>query len=280
MVVTFVSWCKSRRDEAFLHMLRILDGFLDVSFKSVKLVKFLVYLVSSHGWLGLSTQPTSREADREWGQECSCPWDHSPHFNEEWGKDDFPLLELSFQLGDNRLKKDQGILIANAAIKNMTIYQIDVKIAFLNGKLRVEVYVSQPEGFVDQDNPTHAYKLKKALYGLKQAPRAWYNMLLSFLLSQKFSKCVVDPSLFTRKEGKDILKTKYALEILKTYGMDSSDPVDTPMVDWTKLDKDLRTPVDATRYRGMIGSLMYLTSSRHDLGFKILDEVLLAVPSS
>ncbi|GJZ04740.1 retrovirus-related pol polyprotein from transposon TNT 1-94 [Tanacetum coccineum] len=61
------------------------------------------------------------------------------------------------------------IFIANAAHKNMTIYQMDVKTAFLNGELKEEVYVSQPEGFVDQDNPSHVYKLKKALYGLKQA---------------------------------------------------------------------------------------------------------------
>ncbi|GJX71279.1 retrovirus-related pol polyprotein from transposon TNT 1-94 [Tanacetum coccineum] len=64
------------------------------------------------------------------------------------------------------------IFIANVAHKNMTIYQMDVKTAFLNGELKEEVYVSQPEGFVDQDNPSHVYKLKKALYGLKQAPRA------------------------------------------------------------------------------------------------------------
>ncbi|GJX75066.1 retrovirus-related pol polyprotein from transposon TNT 1-94 [Tanacetum coccineum] len=67
------------------------------------------------------------------------------------------------------------IFIANAASKNMTIYQMDVKTSFLNGKLKEEVYVSQPEGFVDPDHPTHVYRLKKALYGLKQAPRAWYQ---------------------------------------------------------------------------------------------------------
>ncbi|GJT19943.1 retrovirus-related pol polyprotein from transposon TNT 1-94 [Tanacetum coccineum] len=80
------------------------------------------------------------------------------------------------------------IFIANAANKNMMIYQIDVKTAFLNGELHEVVYVSQPEGFVDPVNPTYVYRLKKALYGLKHTPRAWYDMLSSFLLSQKFSK--------------------------------------------------------------------------------------------
>ncbi|GJX32323.1 retrovirus-related pol polyprotein from transposon TNT 1-94 [Tanacetum coccineum] len=97
------------------------------------------------------------------------------------------------------------IFIANAASKNMTIYQMDVKTAFLNGELKEEVYVSQPEGFVDPDHLTHVYRLKKALYGLKQAPRAWYDTLSRFLLDNKFSKGAVDPTLFTRKTGKHIL---------------------------------------------------------------------------
>ncbi|GJV62663.1 retrovirus-related pol polyprotein from transposon TNT 1-94 [Tanacetum coccineum] len=214
------------------------------------------------------------------------------------------------------------IFVANAAHKNMTIYQIDVKTAFLNGELKEEVYVSQPEGFVDQDNPSHVYKLKKALYGLKQAPRAWYDMLSSFLISQQFSKGAVDPTLFTRHAGNDILlvqiyvddiifassntamcdefanqmtnkfkmsmmgqmsfflglqisqsprgifinQSKYASEIVKKYGLHSTDSVDTPMIENKKLDEDLQgKQVDATLYRGMIGSLMYLTSSRPDL---------------
>ncbi|GJU58100.1 retrovirus-related pol polyprotein from transposon TNT 1-94 [Tanacetum coccineum] len=97
-----------------------------------------------------------------------------------------------------------GIFIANAANKNIIIYQMDVKTLFLNSELKEEVYVSQPEGFVDPDHQTHVYNLKKALYGLKQAPRAWHNTLSRFLLDNKFSKGVVDPTLFTRKIGKHI----------------------------------------------------------------------------
>ncbi|GJS14908.1 retrovirus-related pol polyprotein from transposon TNT 1-94 [Tanacetum coccineum] len=118
------------------------------------------------------------------------------------------------------------IFLAYAAHMNMIVYQMDVKTAFLNGILREEVYVSQPDGFVDQDNPNHVYKLKKALYGLKQAPRAWYDLLSKFLLSQEFSKGTVDPTLFIRRQGKDIL---LLIESLKKYDMESSDPVDTPM---------------------------------------------------
>nr|GEX22254.1 retrovirus-related Pol polyprotein from transposon TNT 1-94 [Tanacetum cinerariifolium] len=97
------------------------------------------------------------------------------------------------------------IFIANAVSRNMPIYQMDVKTAFLNGELKEEVYVSQPEGFVDPDHPTHVYRLKKALYGLKQAPRAWYDTLSRFLLDNGFSKGAVDPTLFTRNTCKHIL---------------------------------------------------------------------------
>ncbi|GJX39769.1 retrovirus-related pol polyprotein from transposon TNT 1-94 [Tanacetum coccineum] len=97
------------------------------------------------------------------------------------------------------------IFISNVAHRNMTIYQVNVKTDLLNGMLKEVVYVSQPEGFVDQDNPSHVYKLKKALYGLKQAPHAWYDMLSSFLILQHFSKSAVDPTLFTRKAGNDLL---------------------------------------------------------------------------
>nr|GFA87235.1 retrovirus-related Pol polyprotein from transposon TNT 1-94 [Tanacetum cinerariifolium]GFA87248.1 retrovirus-related Pol polyprotein from transposon TNT 1-94 [Tanacetum cinerariifolium] len=95
------------------------------------------------------------------------------------------------------------IFLAYVAHKNMVVYQMDVKTAFLNGNLREDVYVSQPDGFVDPDNPNHVYKLKKALYGLKQAPRAWYDMLSSFLLSQEFSKEYQLVGLFTKALCRD-----------------------------------------------------------------------------
>ncbi|GJY60309.1 retrovirus-related pol polyprotein from transposon TNT 1-94 [Tanacetum coccineum] len=165
---------------------------------------------------------------------------------------------------------------------------MDVKTAFLNGELKEEVYVSQPEGFVDQDNPSHVYKLKKALYGLKQAPHAWYDMLSSFIISLQFSKGAVDLTHFTRHAGNNLLlmsmigkmsfflrlqisqsprgifinQSKYASEIVKKYGLNSTNSGDTPMIKNKKLDEDLQgKQVDATLYRAMIGSLMYLTAS-------------------
>ncbi|GJU58286.1 retrovirus-related pol polyprotein from transposon TNT 1-94 [Tanacetum coccineum] len=164
------------------------------------------------------------------------------------------------------------IFLAFAAHMNMVVYQMDVKTAFLNGNLREEVYVSQPDGFVDKDNPNHVYKLKKALYGLKQAPRAWYDMLSSFLISQDFSKGLVDPTLFILGSPRGIFinQSKYALESLKKYGFDSFDPVDNPMVEKSKLDEDKEgKAVDPSHYRGMIGTLLYLTASRPDLQFAI-----------
>ncbi|GJU18321.1 ribonuclease H-like domain-containing protein [Tanacetum coccineum] len=159
----------------------------------------------------------------------------------------------------------RSIFIANAANKNMTIYQMDVNTAFLNDKLREDVY----------------------------APHAWYDMSPSFLVSQKFSKGDVDPTLFTRKEGKDILMVQIYVDDIISASTDPSlidifadimsSKFKMSMIgkmsffhglqisqNRTKLDEDLQgTPVDATRYRGMIGTLMYLTSSRPDLVFEI-----------
>nr|GEW75518.1 hypothetical protein [Tanacetum cinerariifolium] len=97
------------------------------------------------------------------------------------------------------------LFIAYAAHKSFTIYQMVVKTAFLYGPLKEEVYVNQPDGFVDPYHPDKVYRLKKALYGLKQAPRAWYDELSNFLVSKGFSKGSIDPTLFITKHGGDIL---------------------------------------------------------------------------
>nr|GFA03782.1 retrovirus-related Pol polyprotein from transposon TNT 1-94 [Tanacetum cinerariifolium] len=94
---------------------------------------------------------------------------------------------------------------AYAAHKSFTIYQMDVKTTFLYGPLKEEVYVNQPDGFVDPYHPDKVYRLKKALYGLKQASRAWYDELSKFLLSKGFTKGSINPTLFITKHRGDIL---------------------------------------------------------------------------
>ncbi|GJT50307.1 retrovirus-related pol polyprotein from transposon TNT 1-94 [Tanacetum coccineum] len=150
------------------------------------------------------------------------------------------------------------IFLAYVAHKSFIVFQMDVKTAFLHGTLKEDVYVCQPEGFIDVDHPSHVYKLKKALYGLKQAPRAWSMlMILSLVLHT-----LVNQS----PRGIFINQSNYVLEILKKYGMETCDPVGTPMEIKDKLDLDQNgSPVDATKYRSMIGALMYLTSSRPDI---------------
>ncbi|GJT39217.1 retrovirus-related pol polyprotein from transposon TNT 1-94 [Tanacetum coccineum] len=145
------------------------------------------------------------------------------------------------------------IFVANALTRNMTFYKMVVNNAFLEcagapPNEETKRSCSQPEGFVDKDNPTHVYKLKKALYGLKQAPRAWYDMLSSFLISQQFSKGL---QISQSPRGIFINQSKYAYEIVKKYGLHSIDSVDTTMIENKKLDEDLQgKQVDATLYRG------------------------------
>nr|GEZ08894.1 retrotransposon protein, putative, unclassified [Tanacetum cinerariifolium] len=125
------------------------------------------------------------------------------------------------------------IFVAYAAHKSFLIYQMYMKMEFLNGPLNEEVYVAQPDGFVDPDHPDKVYRLRKALYGLKQAPRAWYDELLNFLMSKGFTK---------------------------------GESIGTPMATKPKLDADLSGKlVDQTDYQSKIGLLMYLTSSRPDI---------------
>nr|GFB33302.1 retrovirus-related Pol polyprotein from transposon TNT 1-94 [Tanacetum cinerariifolium] len=97
------------------------------------------------------------------------------------------------------------IFLAYAAHKSFTVFQMDVKTAFLHGTLKEDVYVCQPKGFIDVDHSSHVYKLKKALYGLKQSPKAWYDELLMFHLQNHFFKGTIDPTLFIKRFDDDIL---------------------------------------------------------------------------
>nr|GEY69224.1 retrotransposon protein, putative, unclassified [Tanacetum cinerariifolium] len=107
------------------------------------------------------------------------------------------------------------IFLAYAAHKSFSVFQMDVKAAFLHGSLKEDVYVCQPEGFIDADHPSHVYKLKKALYGLKQAPRAWYDKLSTFLLQNHFFKGTIDLTLFIRRFHDNILVAKPTEKNLK-----------------------------------------------------------------
>ncbi|KAJ9566983.1 hypothetical protein OSB04_002949 [Centaurea solstitialis] len=214
------------------------------------------------------------------------------------------------------------LFLAFAAHMNFKVFQMDIKNAFLNGKLNEEVYVAQPPGFVDPKFPDHVYKFNKALYGLKQAPRAWYDTLSTFLLSKGFERGKIDSTLFLKKYPKHILlvqiyvddiifgstnpklcekfellmKTeykmymmgeltyflglqikqsekgifinqgKYALDMQKKFDLTSCTPMKTRMAPPLSLDKDSKgKPFDVTLYRGMIGSMLYLTASRPDI---------------
>nr|GEV96457.1 hypothetical protein [Tanacetum cinerariifolium] len=97
------------------------------------------------------------------------------------------------------------IFLTYAAHKSFSVFQMDVKTVFLHGSLKEDVYVCQPEGFIDADHPSHVFKLKKALYRLKQAPRVWYDESSTFLLQNHFFKGTIDPTLFIRRFDDDIL---------------------------------------------------------------------------
>jgi len=127
------------------------------------------------------------------------------------------------------------LLLSNEVNHGITLYQMDVKSAFLNGVISEEVYVKQPLGFEDLKYPDHVYKLKKSLYGLKQAPRAWYDRLSNFLIENEFKRGQVDTTLFRRTLKKE----------------------------------DTGTKVDQKLYRGMIGSLLYLTAFMPDILFSV-----------
>ncbi|GJX52715.1 putative ribonuclease H-like domain-containing protein [Tanacetum coccineum] len=182
------------------------------------------------------------------------------------------------------------LFLAYASFKDFMVYQMDVKSAFLYGKIKEEVYVCQPPSFEDPDFPDRVYKVEKALFGQHQAPRAWYETLSTYLLDNGFQRGKIDMSLFIRRDKGDILLTrillriaskveggwnfysqdKYVTEILKKFGFTDVKTASTPMETQKPLLKDKDgEKVDVHLYRSMIGSLMYLTSSRPDIMFAV-----------
>ncbi|GJW44429.1 putative ribonuclease H-like domain-containing protein [Tanacetum coccineum] len=218
------------------------------------------------------------------------------------------------------------LFLAYASFKDFVVYQMDVKSAFLYGKIEEEVYVCQPPGFEDPDFPDRVYKVEKALYGLHQAPRAWYETLSTYLLDNGFQRGKIDKTLFIKRHKGDILlvqvyvddiifgstkkelciafeklmhekfqmssmgeltfflglqvqqkkddifisQDKYVVEILKKFGFTKVKTASTPMETQKPLLKDEDgEEVDVHMYRSMIGSLMYLTSSRPDIMFAV-----------
>ncbi|GKB66691.1 putative ribonuclease H-like domain-containing protein, partial [Tanacetum coccineum] len=187
------------------------------------------------------------------------------------------------------------LFLAYASFMGFLVYQMDVKCAFLYGTIKEEVYVTQPTGFKDHDHPNKVYKVVKALYGLHQAPRAWYETLANYLLGNGFKRGKIDQTLFIKKQKGDILlvqvyvdniifgstnkalctgfeklmKDKFQMssmgELTFFLGLQSSStPVDLEKPLVKDGDDD---DVDVHLYRSMIGSLMYLTTSRPDIMF-------------
>ncbi|WVZ97091.1 hypothetical protein U9M48_042652 [Paspalum notatum var. saurae] len=153
------------------------------------------------------------------------------------------------------------ILLAFACAHNIKLFQMDVKSAFLNGKISGLVYVEQPLGFDDPKKPNHVYKLSKAFYGLKQAPRAWYERLRDFPVSKGFKFGKVDTTLFTKSTGVEMFmigelslflglqikqmkdeisvsQSKYLKDMLKKFGLEDAKPIKTPMETNGHLDLD------------------------------------------
>ncbi|XP_015158487.1 uncharacterized protein [Solanum tuberosum] len=159
---------------------------------------------------------------------------------------------------------------------------------------RSKVYVKQPPGFEDAELPNHVLKLDKALYGLKQAPKAWYERLSKFLLANGFKRGKIDNTLFLKSRGKELLIVQVYIDdiifgaILDSLCKEFADlmssefemnmmgeltlflVLNTPMSTIVKLDLDEEgVEVNQTMYRGIIGSLMYLTASRPDIVFSV-----------
>nr|GEV48220.1 retrovirus-related Pol polyprotein from transposon TNT 1-94 [Tanacetum cinerariifolium] len=163
------------------------------------------------------------------------------------------------------------IFLAFATYVNFKVYQMDFKSAFLNGKLKEEVYVKQPPGFESSEFPDYVCKLDKALYGLKQAPRACLKLMTKKFEMSMMGELTYFLGLQIKQGDKEIsiFQEQYTRNLLKKYEISNSSLVKTPMVPPNNLDPDLAgKPVNETSYRGIIESLMYLTVTRPGFDLK------------
>nr|GEX45462.1 hypothetical protein [Tanacetum cinerariifolium] len=182
------------------------------------------------------------------------------------------------------------LFLAYASFMGFTVYQMDVKGAFLYGTIDEEVYVMQPLVFQDLEFPNRVYKVEKAMYGLHQAPRAWYGTLSNYLLDNGFQRGTIDQTLFIRKHRGDFLLVQvYVDDIIfgssnpqlcrefealmhDKFQMSAMDvrSANNPMDKENPWGKDgPGKDVELHLYRSMIGSLMYLTASRPDIMFAV-----------
>nr|GEV05076.1 putative ribonuclease H-like domain-containing protein [Tanacetum cinerariifolium] len=218
------------------------------------------------------------------------------------------------------------LFLAYASFMGFTVYQMNVKSAFLYGTIDEEVYVMQPPGFQDPTYPAKVYKVEKAMYGLHQAPRAWYGTLSKYLLKNGFQRGTIDQTLFIRRQKEDFIlvqvyvddiifgssnlqmcrefealmhekfqmsamgelnfflglqvlqkedgiflsQDKYIGDILKKFGFSDVRSSNTPMDKENPWGKNgPGKDVELHLYRSMIGSLMYLTTSRPDIMFAV-----------
>ncbi|GJZ67374.1 retrovirus-related pol polyprotein from transposon TNT 1-94 [Tanacetum coccineum] len=224
----------------------------------------LVAQASNEKCLGINLEPN------EWIKDSRC----SKHMTVEESLnvtfDETPPPSKTSPLEDDDLVEEE-------AIEN----------AFLNGFINEEVYVAQPLGFIDFAKPNHVYRLKKALYGVKQAPKAWYDRLKDFLIKHDYTMGLVDNTLFTKKKEPNLIIVQIYVDdiifgstcqemcddfakIMHDECRNFKKPMKTPISTETKLTKDEEgESVDNTKYRGMIGSLLYLMASRPDIMFSV-----------
>ena len=220
------------------------------------------------------------------------------------------------------------MVLALAAQNGWSVYQLDVKSAFLHGELKEDVYVEQPLGYIRKGEEEKVYKLNKALYGLKQAPRAWYSKIEAYFLNEGFERCDYEHTLFVKTEeggkrflivslyvddliftgndacmfesfkssmkvefdmmdlgkmkyflGVEVLQTlegiylsqkKYACELLEKFGLQNANSVKNTIVpDFKLLEEGEGARIDAIVYKQLIGSLVYITTTRPDLMYVV-----------